>query len=138
MIIHENQLTAAEFCALTKSVGWDTPGPEQAEIALENSLYRVSAKIDGKIVGMGRVIGDMARWFYITDIVIDPNYQGMGLGSTVVEKLLSFIESLPIENCNVMVGVMSAKGKEGFYEKLGFEPRPNDSLGCGMMMYIKK
>ena len=35
------------------------------------------------------------------------------------------------------VGLMAAKGKEGFYEKLGFEARPDDHSGAGMIRYIE-
>ena len=36
------------------------------------------------------------------------------------------------------VGLMAAKGREGFYEKLGFEARPDDHSGAGMIRYIEK
>lgn len=29
-------------------------------------------------------------------------------------------------------------GSEGFYEKFGFQKRPNDFQGNGMILYIKK
>jgi len=38
----------------------------------------------------------------------------------------------------VFVNLMSAKGREHFYEKFGFEIRPNDNLGAGMSQWIKK
>jgi len=38
----------------------------------------------------------------------------------------------------VFVNLMSAKGRESFYEKSGFEIRPNDNLGAGMSQWLKK
>ena len=32
----------------------------------------------------------------------------------------------------------AAKGKEAFYEKIGFQRRPNEVSGCGMSMYRTK
>jgi hypothetical protein len=37
----------------------------------------------------------------------------------------------------VYVNLMSAKGKEPFYKKFGFEERPNDKVGAGMTQWIK-
>ena len=34
-----------------------------------------------------------------------------------------------------VVGLMSAKGKEDFYERFGFWKRPTDSFGHGMMQF---
>lgn len=70
--------------------------------------------IDGKIIGMGRIIGDGARIFYIQDVVIHPNFQGKGIGTTIMEKLIAYIE------------------------KFGFQKRPNEFRGNGMIMNISK
>ena len=40
--------------------------------------------------------------------------------------------------CFSTVGLMAAKGKEGFYEKLGFKGRPDNGCGAGMMCYVEK
>jgi hypothetical protein len=34
-----------------------------------------------------------------------------------------------------VVGLMSAQGKEGFYEKFGFWKRPTERFGHGMMQF---
>ena len=39
---------------------------------------------------------------------------------------------------NTYVGLMAAKGKEGFHEKFNFEIRPNDRLCAGMVQFVKK
>ena len=136
MLIYENKLTAQEFVYLTEAVGWGSPNLKQIEIALKNTIYSISAETDGKIIGMGRIIGDGARMFYIQDVIIHPDYQGMGIGTQIMEKLIAYIEKLPFSECNIMVGLMSAKGKECFYEKFGFRKRPNDFQGNGMMLSI--
>ena len=86
MIIHENILTAEQFCLLQESVGFGKPDLKQSEICLRNSLYSLSVEIDNKIVGMGRIVGDGARNFYIQDINIHPDYQGQGIGKAIVKK----------------------------------------------------
>lgn len=136
--VYENKLTAKEFVDLTEAVGWGRPDLQQIEIALKNTIYSISVEMDGKIIGMGRVVGDGARIFYIQDVVIHPDYQGMGIGTRIMENMLAYIGKLPFSNCNIMVGLMSAKGKECFYEKFGFKKRPNKFQGNGMMLNISK
>lgn len=138
MIIYENKLGVEEFCNLQESVGFGRPDSKQVETALKNSIYILSVEEDGKIVGMGRLVGDYARNFYLQDIFINPHYQRKGIGTAIVKKLLNYIENLEIKNCSIMVGLMAAKGKEDFYKKLGFSSRPNDYQGCGMMLNIDK
>lgn len=138
VFIYENKLSAQDFCALQESVGFGRPNLKQIEIALENSVYTVSVEMDNLIVGMGRLVGDGARIFYIQDVFINPKYQRQGIGTEVVKKLLGYIENLQLENCSIMVGLMAAKGKEQFYERFGFKNRPNNSQGNGMMMNVFK
>lgn len=138
MIIYEDKLTAQEFVYLIEAVGWGKSNLEQIELALKNTIYSISVEIDGKIIGMGRIIGDGARVFYIQDVVIHPNYQGRGIGTTIMENLMAFFEKFSISDCNIMVGLMSAKGKECFYERFGFKKRPNEFQGNGMMLNISK
>ena len=38
----------------------------------------------------------------------------------------------------VSLNLMSAKGKEAFYEKLGFKRRPSETDGAGMELIIEK
>lgn len=138
MIIHENKLTPEQFSIIQDSIGYGKPNLRQIEIALHHSIYVISVEVDNTIVGMGRIIGDYARIFYIQDLFIMPDYQRKGIGTIIVDKLLDYIRSLDIMDCNIMIGLMAAKGKEPFYEKLGFRLRPNEKEGNGMMINIMK
>lgn len=138
MLIHENRLSVEEFCDLQESVGFGRPNSKQIEIGLKNSIYTVSVEINNKIVGMGRLVGDNARIFYLQDIFVNPDYQKKGIGTAIVNKLLMYIENIRIKDCDIMVGLMAAKGKENFYKKFGFKNRPNSYQGSGMMTIINK
>ena len=81
IIYYENTVTAEELCYLQKVVGFGEANVKQAAKAIKNSLFCVSAKVNGQIAGMGRVIGDGARIFYLQDVFIAPDYQKMGIGS---------------------------------------------------------
>lgn len=137
IILLENKLTAEEFCILEEAVGFGKPNISQSKRAIENSIYLVSAKLEGEIVGMGRLVGDRARIFYIQDVCIKPEFQRKGIGKLIVKKLIDHIKNNSMSNTRVAVGLMSAKGKEGFYQQLGFRIRPNGKEGSGMMINIE-
>lgn len=43
-----------------------------------------------------------------------------------------------LETDLAFVSLMSAPGKEGFYEKFGFTKRPDAERGSGMSQYIRE
>ena len=88
--------------------------------------------------GRARVLQAKLFVLYIQDVVVEPNYQGMGIGIKIMECLMAYIEKVAMSACNTMVGLMSAKGKERFYEKFGFQKRPNEFQGNGMILRISK
>jgi len=137
IVILENKLTAKQFCNLQEAVGFGNPNIRQTELAIENSIYSISISVGGEVIGMGRLVGDGARIFYIQDVCIKPEFQGKGIGKLVVERLLDYIRTNSIPDSRVTVGLMAAKGKEAFYEKFGFRIRPNENEGNGMMIKIK-
>ncbi|WFR59577.1 GNAT family N-acetyltransferase [Anaerocolumna sp. AGMB13025] len=133
IIYYENTVTAEELCLLQAAVGFGQANIEQADKAIKNSLFCVSAMVNGKIAGMGRIIGDGARIFYLQDVFIAPDYQRMGIGTEIVTRMMKFIKNNSFEHAHTAVGLMAAKGKEDFYMKLGFRVRPNDHEGHGMI-----
>jgi ribosomal protein S18 acetylase RimI-like enzyme len=131
----ENVLTAEQFLILRESVGW-TGKLHQIEKAIEKGLYNIIAKDKGRIVGMGRLVGDGMMYWYMQDVIILPQYQGKGIGKQMVERMLEYIRQNSISGTTVTVGLMAALGKEPFYEKLDFILRPNNSMGAGMVRHL--
>lgn len=136
--IKENVLDKDTYLGLRKAVNWKRLSQTQAEKALKGSLYTVTAYIDDQPVGMGRIVGDGAVISYIQDLVVLPEYQKMGIGKAIMKQLMEFVESLREENTEMMLCLMCAKGREKFYEGLGFMARPTDNLGPGMIMYLNR
>ncbi|MDC7219798.1 MAG: GNAT family N-acetyltransferase [Spirochaetales bacterium] len=121
---------AEEYNGLRQKVGWGTYEKAIIEESLPRSLYSICCCDSNRIIGMGRVIGDAKMCFYIQDIVIDPDFQGQGLGSEIMKRIMGYINENRCENS--IVGLMAAKGKEPFYEKFGFACRPSEKFGNGM------
>lgn len=124
--------TADAFNRLRAVVGWRTIALPALTISFKNTLYGVTAEVDGETVACGRIIGDGALYFYIQDVIVLPQYQGQGFGKIIMNNIMNFLK----ENCpqNSFVGLMAAKGKHAFYEKYGFITRPNEIYGPGMVM----
>ena len=116
----DNALKAEDFVRLKEAVGLGKRPLQQAEKALENGLFNVSAICEGKVVGMGRLVGDGAMYWYLQEIIVLPEYQGKGIGKSIVNRLIEHIKSTAIPGTKVDVGLTAVKGKEPFYEKLGF------------------
>lgn len=133
----ENSLNLETYLSLRASVGWKLLKDSQAEKALENSLLTLTAYIDDKPVGMGRIVGDGAVICYVQDLVVKPEYQKYGVGSVIMERLIKFVTDIKEKDTEIMMCLMCAKGREHFYEKFGFIGRPTEDLGPGMIQYIR-
>lgn len=77
----ENNIpTLTEYRSLCESVGWaNFMNFDVAETSLRNSLYCITVKDKEQIIGMGRIVGDGAIYFYIQDIVVIQIIRKMGL-----------------------------------------------------------
>ena len=122
-----------EYNQLRASVGWGVYDRGVADAALPRSLYGVCALVEGRVVGMARVIGDGGLVFYIQDVIVRPEYQRQGIGTMLMERIMAYIRSHAHHNS--VIGLMAAAGKEPFYERYGFATRPNDRLGSGMTIF---
>ncbi len=133
-----NDLTPEEYNALRESVDWRSASMAQAKRGLEHTTFLLVAREDGKAVAMGRVLFDFGYTAYIGDVIVRPEYQGKGIGKYIVESLIQAVMDVADDEDRIMFILGAAKGKEGFYEKLGFQVRPNELSGPGMTMWLKK
>ena len=116
----DNGLTAEDFIRLKVATGFMDRPVEQVKKALKNGLFNVTAMHNGEVIGMGRLVGDGAMYWYLQEIIVLPEYQGQGIGKSIVNRLIEHIESTAIPGTKVEVGLTAVKGKEPFYKKLGF------------------
>ncbi|MDF2944299.1 MAG: GCN5-related N-acetyltransferase [Herbinix sp.] len=137
-IRYEGTITVSDYNYLRSTAGWGMLPLKQAQAGIDRSDFLVVAKEEDKTIGMARVITDGGCVALILDVVVLPEYQGKGIGKTILQMILSYIENNLDTGEIAYVALMAAKGKEGFYQKLGFEERPNDHHGAGMTQWIKK
>jgi GNAT superfamily N-acetyltransferase len=133
IILSEECPTPEEYLRLRRLVGWGIPDPAAVAPSLRNSLFCLCARSQGGIVGMARIIGDGGLVYYIQDVIVDPSRQGEGIGKQLMDRIMEYIRRHAVQH--TIVGLMAAKGKEPFYERYGFTPRPNEKFGAGMTIF---
>ena len=83
-----------------------------------------------------RLLWDKGYCAYLTDVIVDERYRSSGIGTELVRRLLDTLKRELKDGWDVKVVLLSAKGREGFYERIGFSKRPNETFGCGMDMWL--
>ena len=86
MTVRTNQLPPALFLELYQSVGWEAPGLDQIETAVENSFATFCAYDGETPAGMARLLGDGGMSFYIKDFAVRTEYQGKGAVSVLAPE----------------------------------------------------
>ncbi|KAK9124795.1 hypothetical protein Sjap_014397 [Stephania japonica] len=125
-----------ELQTLCDKVGWPRRPLSKVAAALKNSylvatLHSLKKSPDSEgdgrkeLIGMARATSDHAFNATIWDVLVDPNYQGQGLGKALVEQLIRALLQRDIGNITLF-----ADGQVvDFYRNLGFQPDPEGIKG---------
>ena len=100
------------------------------KMMLFNSSIVVSAWHFKQMVGFGRATSDKTFRAVLWDIVIDNNFQGLGLGQSIVNTILESKELKHTEKIYLMT-----TNSETFYNKIGFKSITSQKL---VMIYNNK
>ena len=113
----------SEYRSLCESVGWGQVMNFDAAIrGLQKSTAGVVVhNNESKAIGMGRIVGDGAIYFYIQDIVVTPEYQKSGIGTCILNALLEYIKNEAPEKS--FIGLFSVPEAVDFYKKFTIEKR---------------
>ena len=125
-IVHRRP-TVEEFESVVKSVGFRGHDDIAVEIALANTIFSICAEEEGRVVGVGRIIGDGAISLLLTNVMVRPSHQRRGIGSLIVKALCSEVERLPYKN--IVLEAVPQPGSALFYERLGFRASHNGTPG---------
>ena len=129
---HEQPPPATDYDRLFETTGWNQTyqaSPHELHQAISESWYVLSAYENGRLVGFGRIISDGVLYALICDLIVNPNCQGRGIGSTLLAKLIEHCRSCGIR----VIWLFAAKGKGSFYKKFGFQKRPLDAPGMQLV-----
>lgn len=117
-----------QYFNLFETTGWNEEyklSPEELTQAVSNSQFTVSAYDNNRLVGFGRIVTDGILHAMIYEMIIHPDYQRKGIGAKILKLLLGKCKENNIRD----IQLFCAKGKQPFYEKYGFEARPDDAPG---------
>jgi len=95
-----------------KRVGMAYEEPDVHKRAFEASHTTVFVYKDSQLIGFGRAISDGAYQAAVYDVAVVPEFQKMGIGRMIMEKILE-----RLSGCNVIL--YARPGKEEFYRRLG-------------------
>lgn len=137
MEYRKNELTYEDYISLRNSVGWNNFAEEQVSKSINNAILNITVIDEGETVAMGRLIGD-GIYYLIVDVVVQPEYQGQGIGSTIIDILLKYVEEHTPNDGRASVQLIAEKGKEEFYINRGFKLIPHEFCGSGMRKIIRK
>jgi ribosomal protein S18 acetylase RimI-like enzyme len=88
--------------------------PDVHRRAFEASHTTVFVYHADQLIGFGRAISDGTYQAAIYDCAVLPEFQGKGIGTTIMKNILP-----RISHCNIIL--YATPGKEGFYQTLGFQ-----------------
>lgn len=128
----------AEYMAMRRAVNFMVLSERIASNALNNAFHITTVRDNGRAIGMIRVLSDGSYANFITDVMVIPEYQHKGIGKELMHRTVDFMKSTLREGETIVLYLMSAIGREGFYKQFGFKERPNEVWGAGMSQWITR
>lgn len=96
---------------------------DDLSIAIANSEPVVTVWDFEQLIGFARATSDGIYRATVWDVVIHPDYRGAGLGSKLVETILSHPRMNRVERVYLMT-----THQQCFYEKIGFQPNSSITM----------
>ena len=96
---------------------------EDLKVALDRSEPVVSVWDDDRLIGFARATSDGIYRATIWDVVIDCDYQGLGLGRKLVETVLNHPAMIRVERIYLLT-----THQQSFYERMGFDLNSSSTM----------
>lgn len=78
----------------------------------DNTNLIITARMDGKLIGIARSVTDFAYCTYLSDLAVDENYQKKGIGKKLIEETK---KQTPLAT----LILLSAPAAVDYYPKIG-------------------
>lgn len=118
---------------LYQDVGWHVYLQDMKcfESMFKASQFVLGAKIDTKLVGLVRVVGDGAHIAYIQDLLVMKAYQRQGIGRALLEAALKAVKGV---RQKVLITDLHDQKAHRFYEHVGLKNAANVGISCFVHM----
>ena len=120
---YNEQVSVESLSSLRESVGWNRMEKELNNPKL-TSYYHIAAYDEDNLVGFIDCISNGVTDAYIQDLIVHPDFQGKGLGSELMNKMIEYLKKAGI----YMISVLYDEDLKDFYARFGFY-----NLLCGQM-----
>ncbi|PSB10134.1 GNAT family N-acetyltransferase [Pleurocapsa sp. CCALA 161] len=96
---------------------------DDLQIAIANSNPVVTVWDGDRLIGFARATSDGVYRAGIWDVVVDPDFQGVGLGRKLVQTVLSHPLVSRVERV-----YLTTTHQQSFYERIGFEQNETTTM----------
>ena len=125
MIYRFNEnVSANDLSDLREAVGWNRLEKEYSDPRM-TSYYHIAVYEENRMIGYIDSVSNGVTDAYIQDLTVHPAYQGKGVGTELMNKMIKYLKEQGI----YMISVVFEKALRPFYERFGFY---TDIL-CGQM-----
>ena len=84
---------------------------------IKNSKYKITVYDADKLIGMGRMITDDVKMYFLCDVIVKKEYQNKKIGTLIVDTLINMIK----DKNDINIHLMASEETKGFFEKLSFK-----------------
>ena len=116
----ESSISIKEFAEVlnNSTLGERRPmdDPNKLQNMIDHANLIITARDNGKLVGVARSFSDFAFCTYMSDLAVDQSYQKKGIG-------LELIRQTKLEAPDAKLILISAPAAEQYYPKIGMEKR---------------
>ena len=124
MIYKYNESISPEAMAdLRESVGWNRMEKEYGN-PLMTSFFHIAVYDGDLLVGFIDSVSNGVTDAYIQDLIVRPDYQGKGIGTDLMKKMIAILKEKHI----YMISVIFEESLKSFYDRFGF-----NTMLCGQM-----
>lgn len=103
-----------ELSELYRKAPLGEKSPTDLRTVFSNSRFKCFVYVNEELVGVGRALADGLDCAYIADVAVHPEFQGQGLGTAIIERLVS------LSSGHKKIILYANPGTEGFYKTIGF------------------
>lgn len=118
----EPDLSVEEFTAVLTASTLAERRPVNDAARIERMLREadviVTARRDGKLVGVSRAITDFSFCCYLSDLAVDETFQKQGIGKELIAQ------THKEAGTQTTLILIAAPAAEKYYTKIGMEPAP--------------
>ena len=128
---YNEKVDVKELCDLRQAVGWNRMEKELSNPRLQ-SFYHISVyeseDLGQKLVGFVNCVSNGVTDAYIQDLMVHPDFQGKGIGTELMNKMIEHLK----EDGIYMISVLYDEELKDFYSRFGFY-----NMLCGQLETYK-